>query len=171
MFRWPPAPFDAAQHRRSMRRVSVQRCRPPEVWDHPTRPGTRGFSCFGRSKSGSKTNQNIYEYLWRRFDHPKISKTSIKNKEYCDPFFPAAMFFSTSILNFFVHQCSAAGESPLGPWGELCPKMWPNVPWWISPWSNRNVNPGLIHPKRLFSWEATIKKKVSDEMTIGGVPP
>ena len=33
-----------------------------------------------------------------------------------------------------------------------------------------NVNPGLINPKRLFNWEGTIKK-VSDEMTIGGVPP
>ena len=36
-----------------------------------------------------------------------------------------------------------------------------------------NVNPGLINPTRLFSWEGTIKKykKVSDEITIGGVLP
>ena len=35
-----------------------------------------------------------------------------------------------------------------------------------------NVNPGLKKTKipRLFNWEGTIKN-VSDEMTIGGVPP
>ena len=103
----------------------------------------------------TKTSMNIYEEDLIIQKYPK-HLSRIKN---IVTFFSCSHVFFTSILNFFVHQCSAAGESPLGPWGELCPKMWPNVPWWISPWSNRNVNPGLIHPKRLFSWEATIKKK------------